>query len=71
VNSCPKITLQSNKAVEAYARLLLHPDKLEAETESLDPAYRRQRDKERRLMIRKEESQLKIGPNFKRYGAFH
>jgi hypothetical protein len=71
VNSRPKVTLQSNKAIEANARLLFHPDKLESETESLDPAYSRQRDKERRLMIRKKESQLEIGSYFERYETFH
>jgi hypothetical protein len=71
VNPCPKIPLQSNKAVETNPSLLFHPDKLKSEPESLNPTYGRQRDQERRLMIRKKEAQLEIGSHFERYGTFH
>jgi hypothetical protein len=72
VSSCPWIPpLQGDKAVEASAILLFHPNKLDAESEALDPAYSRPRHTHGRLRFVKGEAQLKIISHFDWYGAFH
>jgi hypothetical protein len=71
VSSCPWIPLQGDKAVEANAILLFHPNKLDTEPEALGPAYSRPRHTHGWLRFGKGEAQLEIISHFDWYGALH
>ena len=65
VTSCPWIPPQQvDNAVEASAILLFDPNKLDAESGALDPAYSGPRHTHGRLRFVKGEAQLKIISHF-------
>jgi hypothetical protein len=59
--------LQGDKVVEASAILLFHPNKLDAESEALGPAYSRPRQTHGRLRSGNGEAQLEMISHFDWY----